>query len=83
MYSQLQKRAHKAVEKAVLRGELARHTTCENCGNACEPHAHHDDYNKPIQVRWLCRSCHALIHPGNRLPIASRIAAELTAGAIY
>nr|DAD85891.1 MAG TPA: hypothetical protein [Siphoviridae sp. ctGdK3] len=24
--------------------------------------AHHDDYSKPLQVRWLCRRHHKQLH---------------------
>jgi len=47
--------------KRVLRAD-----TCECCG--CRPrdqsyiHAHHDDYSRPLDVRWLCASCHTVVH---------------------
>lgn len=34
---------------------------CEVCG-AEKSEAHHDDYTKPLSVRWLCRSHHRLHH---------------------
>jgi hypothetical protein len=34
---------------------------CEQCGSQ-EPQKHHEDYSKPLDVRWLCRPCHLAIH---------------------
>jgi len=34
---------------------------CEVCGDL-NVHAHHDDYSKPLDVRWLCRSHHGAVH---------------------
>lgn len=53
--------AHKKVANALLRGTLIRPTTCENC-DEIEIDAHHDDYTKPLEVKWLCRSCHMKKH---------------------
>ena len=37
------------------RGKLVRQP-CEVCGADAE--MHHDDYSKPLDVRWLCREHH-------------------------
>lgn len=54
--------AHKAVARALTSGALVRPVTCQDCHALCKPEAHHDDYAKPLDVRWLCRSCHRHAH---------------------
>lgn len=56
-------RAHQAVRKAVFRNELFREP-CEVCGEP-DTHAHHDDYLKPLNVRWLCAAHHSQWHIKN------------------
>lgn len=34
---------------------------CEDCGDP-GVEKHHDDYSKPLEVRWFCRRCHLLRH---------------------
>ncbi len=53
-------RAHSAVKCAILSGVLVRRNF-EFCGNP-KTDAHHDDYSKPLDVRWLCRGCHKQAH---------------------
>jgi hypothetical protein len=53
--------ARAAVARAIRAGRLARRP-CEVCG--CErSEAHHEDYSRPLDVRWLCR-VHHLMHHG-------------------
>lgn len=44
----------------IKRGKIIR-KPCEKCG-AGHTEGHHEDYNKPLEVIWLCRECHLDIH---------------------
>ncbi len=56
-------RAHGKVGYAIRSGKLFREP-CESCNK--EPtHAHHDDYAKPLNIRWLCDTCHNQWHKVN------------------
>lgn len=35
---------------------------CEQCGSERNVVRHHDDYSRPLDVRFLCRRCHAFVH---------------------
>lgn len=43
-------------------GRVIRPTNCVICQRACIPQAHHSDYSKPLEVIWLCHSCHMALH---------------------
>lgn len=48
------------VRRAIASGKLVRQP-CEVC--KAEPaHGHHDDYSKPLDVRWLCPAHHREHH---------------------
>ena len=49
-----------AVSWAIKSGKLVRQP-CEDCGKI-PSEAHHTDYSKPLDVRWLCRKCHLGLH---------------------
>lgn len=49
--------ARHAVAYAIQTGSLKR-LPCEQCGSQQRVHAHHQDYSKPLEVKWLCSLCH-------------------------
>jgi len=55
-----QRAARSQVAKAVREGRLQRRS-CEVCGSMRSA-AHHPDYTKPLDVRWLCAKHHAEEH---------------------
>lgn len=55
-------RAHQLVRIACLRGDLVEPATREDCGEEVRLDAHHDDYSRPLAVRWLCPCCHKRHH---------------------
>lgn len=63
-------RARWMVRDALKYGKLTRQP-CETCGEP-QAEAHHDDYSKPLDVRWLCSRCHAAVHWGERSPRNTR-----------
>jgi hypothetical protein len=52
--------AHSSVARAVRNGRLVRQPCCR-CGEA-KTVAHHEDYDKPLKVVWLCQPCHKQRH---------------------
>src|SRR5262245_37800524 len=40
---------------------IIKKTLCADCGST-ESQRHHEDYTKPLDVIWLCRSCHLKRH---------------------
>lgn len=55
--------ARRVFKSAVRDGKVVRPERCEECGTSKGPiHGHHDDYTKPLDVRWLCTRCHAAVH---------------------
>jgi len=70
--------ARAEVRRALRQGRLVRPEYCEECGGEGRPYkdgrspiqAHHDDYSRPLDVRWLCRDCHIATHHGERPAMA-------------
>jgi transposase-like protein len=65
-------KAHNLFETALEQGIIKRKVKCEKCGETetfkngrTAIAAHHHDYNKPLDVTWLCQKCHYEWHKQN------------------
>ena len=56
-------KAHRMVAYHVRAGNIKK-GPCEICGDK-NSHGHHDDYNFPLSVRWLCPVHHRQWHEEN------------------
>lgn len=52
----IKRKAHCKLNNEVTKGNIKRQP-CQICNNI-KAEAHHDDYDKPLDVKWLCKSCH-------------------------
>jgi len=57
-------KAHNLVRYAIKVGNLVSEPCCI-CGKEDGTCAHHDDYEKPLNVRWMCPPCHKQWHDAN------------------
>ncbi len=55
-------RAYSTVGNHIRSGQLIRPSECSQCGKTERVVAHHVDYERPLDVTWLCRTCHARVH---------------------
>ena len=53
-------KAQNAIDWEIRSGRIKR-LPCEKCGDP-KSEAHHDDYSKPLEVRWLCFRHHRIEH---------------------
>jgi len=53
-------RSRRAVHIALRAGTLVK-SPCQLCGDPIVE-AHHDDYSRPLRVRWLCKKHHERVH---------------------
>ena len=52
------RKAEWTVSNAIRDGKLLRPSQCSQCGATGDIEAHHPDYDKPLDVVWLCIPCH-------------------------
>lgn len=61
----IETQARQKVRDLVRRGKLIKPDTCEMCHKKFKQRylsGHHSDYTKPLDVVWLCLSCHIILH---------------------
>jgi len=52
-------KARTALNNAVRDKRIERPVVCSKCKQRGGIEAHHEDYSKPLDVVWLCSTCHA------------------------
>jgi formylmethanofuran dehydrogenase subunit E len=55
-------KAHGILNREIKKGNIIR-GSCEVCDEP-DANGHHDDYDKPLEVRWLCDEHHQGHHNG-------------------
>lgn len=54
--------ARSKISDHIRRGLIKKETNCSLCKSTNNIEKHHPDYNKPLEVIWLCRDCHVELH---------------------
>lgn len=54
--------AHVILNNRIRDGHIEKPDTCQECGDGGRIHGHHEDYSKPLEIDWLCATCHAKRH---------------------
>lgn len=45
----------------VRTGKIVRPKVCSSCKKSKKVEGHHEDYSRPLVVKWVCRQCHFMI----------------------
>jgi hypothetical protein len=68
VWPRVKRRCREQFHHAVASGKISKPKTCSVCGHDGSKHrieGHHADYLKPLEVEWLCQSCHMAKHGGH------------------
>jgi hypothetical protein len=55
-------KARKFLNYAIEYKLITKPNLCERCGIEENLDGHHEDYSKPLEVLWVCKKCHGLLH---------------------
>lgn len=55
-------KARNVLNKALKAAQVLRPLNCMICDKTGRIEGHHEDYDKPLEVIWLCRNCHGKLH---------------------
>lgn len=58
----IKQKARLLLQKALKQGVLTKPAVCDSCLKPKRVHGHHEDYTQPLNVEWLCQSCHQKLH---------------------
>lgn len=61
------RKAREVLNHALRDGKVYGPLPCEICFNTHDIEAHHGDYDKPLEVRWLCFKHHREVHENPEL----------------
>jgi len=59
--------ASRILRKAIEKGKIIKPLFCSSCDKKTKLVGHHEEYDKPLEVIWLCQSCHKIVHAKNKL----------------
>lgn len=58
----LKTKAHYIVKKNIRNVLISKPSKCMSCCLEKRLESHHNNYDKPLDIIWLCRSCHRRYH---------------------
>ena len=58
-YKNKEKIKARAISKKIL---IPKNQLCERCKKNYATDKHHEDYDKPLEVEFLCEQCHINLH---------------------
>lgn len=64
--------AQSLVQSIVRCYPFVKPNKCSICNNTEKIEGHHEDYDKPTCIIWLCKKCHAQLHGGKNLDLMDK-----------